>query len=323
VTYLFSFSPYSLPFLQPLQTHHGRWTRREGIWVKLTQADNPQQYHYGEIAPLPWFGTETFEQAIAVCQTLPSYLDGDAIASIPDTHPCCQFGLESAWEQFQPHPVPDDSFNLPYCALLPTGNGAFQVWQVLYHQGYRHFKWKIGIASGQLERDRVQKLLDTLPASCHLRLDANGGLTLDEAKNWLDFCDRQLKTSRQSAAAVIEFLEQPLSPDAFPTMQDLAQDYATPIALDESVATLSQLRRSYESGWTGVFVIKPAIAGSPRALINFCQTHSLDIVLSSVFETPIGRQACLALAPAICHTQRALGYGIQHWFGPESQSTPS
>ncbi len=321
MAYQFSFSTYSFAFQQPLLTHHGRWTHRSGIWIKLVDTEQPDRHAQGEIAPLPLFGSETLEQAIAFCTVLPPILSSEAIFSIPETHPACQFGFETAWELLQPNqPSQRPNTALTYCALLPTGDSAFEAWETLWQQGYRTFKWKIGVDSGQVERDRVQLLLTLLPPDCQLRLDANGGLTLKEAQNWLNFCDRHFQSHPQNNHAGIEFLEQPLDPSQFQLMQQLSEDYATPLGLDESVASLSQLRQCYEAGWTDVYVIKPAIAGSPQALRTFCRQNPLDLVFSTVFETAIGRQASLNLAQELCYSQRALGYGVNHWL-PDSLPT--
>ncbi|NEO28649.1 MAG: o-succinylbenzoate synthase, partial [Kamptonema sp. SIO4C4] len=190
------------------------------------------------------------------------------------------------------------------CHLLPTGETCLHHWQTPYQQGIRTFKAKIAVFSFCQEWSIIQQLLNLLPPDCKLRLDANGGLTPDSAQQWLQRLDYYSQ---------IEFLEQPLPPQDWTTLCKLSQTYQTPLALDESVATLSQLQACYHGGWRGIFVIKAAIAGSPRKLRQFCQTHSLDLVFSSVFETPIGMQAAFRLAQDLASPQRALGYGISHW----------
>ena len=58
MNYQFKFFHYQRKFKIPLETHHGPWSVREGIILKLIK--NEQQIGWGEIAPLPWFGSETF-----------------------------------------------------------------------------------------------------------------------------------------------------------------------------------------------------------------------------------------------------------------------
>ncbi len=92
----FEYRPYRRSFRQPLQTSHGLWTVREGIILRLT--NDAGCVGFGEIAPLSWFGSEHFEDAIAFCQQLPEMIGFETIAAIPAHLSACQFGFESAWE---------------------------------------------------------------------------------------------------------------------------------------------------------------------------------------------------------------------------------
>lgn len=94
--YQFAFHPYQRQFKRPLKTHHGIWAVREGIILRLT--DENKRVSWGEIAPIPWFGSETLEQALDFCQQLPSEITEETIFSIPSELPACQFGFESARE---------------------------------------------------------------------------------------------------------------------------------------------------------------------------------------------------------------------------------
>ncbi|MBL1177140.1 o-succinylbenzoate synthase [Pantanalinema sp. GBBB05] len=295
------FRPYRRPFRQPINTHHGEWRDRTGIILRLTT--DLGQVGYGEVAPLPWFGSETLEQALEFCQQLPLHLTADLIHAIPATLPACQFGFESAWNTVEAGDCPL-SYPLTFSGLLPAGQAALTAWKPLWQQGYRTFKWKISVGDLQDELQLLTQLVALLPPDCRLRLDANGGLTYNQAQCWLDQCD----TSQ------IEFLEQPLSPAQLALMQELAANSVTPIALDESIATLAHLQACHHDGWRGIYVIKPAIVGSPAQLRQFCQQHAIDAVFSSVFETAIGRQAGLQLAAELGNRDRAMGYGITHWF---------
>ncbi|MBW4693001.1 MAG: o-succinylbenzoate synthase [Lyngbya sp. HA4199-MV5] len=200
---------------------------------------------------------------------------------------------------------------LPHSVLLPAGTAALHAWKPLWQKGFRTFKWKIGVQAIVTEVELLHELTQTLPPTAKLRLDANGGLSLNEAIQWLQVCDALIDNPNHSAA--IEYIEQPLDTAQFQTMQDLSRRYQTPIALDESIATLQQLQTCYANGWRGIFVIKPAIVGSPKHLRQFCQEHLIDAVFSSAFETAIGRQAGLQLAEELGNLDRAMGYGTTHW----------
>jgi O-succinylbenzoate synthase len=279
---------------------------RQGVLLRL-EAEG--RIGWGEIAPIEWFGSETDAQALQVCQSLSNQVTLEQIQSIPATLPACQFGFESAWEAIacqsrEPHQASE----LPASVLLPTGAAALDAPQLFVAQAHnRHstYKWKIGVAPIQDELAIFEELLNLLPPQSKLRLDANGGLTWQQACQWLQFCD----------GYGIEFLEQPLPPDQFEVMLKLGQRYTTPLALDESVTSLAQLQACYQKGWRGIFVLKAPIAGSPVQLREFCQAHRLDLVWSSVFETAIARRYVENyLIAALPLSGRATGFGVSDWF---------
>ena len=326
VTYRFEFRPYRRRFGRSLITNHGNWDIREGIILRLT--DESGKVGWGEIAPISWFGSETLEQALDFCRQLPREITDEIIFSIPDELPACQFGFESGWEMGSERDEEDeeDNFITPnsslltpnslfYSALLPAGEAALNEWETLWQQGYHTFKWKIGVYAIADELEIFKSLIYTLPAFSKLRLDANGGLTYEEANLWLRTCDNF--KANPELPLEIEFIEQPLPVEQFQQMLELSTSYKTAIALDESVATLGQLAACYQQGWRGIFVIKPGIAGSPSRLRKFCQQHQIDTVFSSVFETAIARLAALRLAAELSRNNRAVGFGIDHFFEQE------
>lgn len=306
--YQFECRQYRRKFKRSLVTHHGNWDVREGIILRLK--DQAGRVSWGEIAPISWFGSETLEQAWNFCQKLPQKITKDTIFSIPSTLPACQFGFESAWEMGN-REEEKLNFLFPYSHLLPTGSSAIDAWKTPWNQGIRTFKWKIGAADMKEEIKIFHQLLQALPATAQLRLDANGGLSKLQADQWLKIADK---------IGNIEFLEQPLPPQQFEAMLEMSRQYSTPIALDESVANLKQLEDCYLRGWRSIFVIKVAILGSCRGLRQFCQTHKIDTVFSSVFESAIARNAALQLANELACSPRAVGFGVNHWFNEDEET---
>lgn len=318
---------YRRRFAQPLHTAHGPWLWREGLLLRLR--DGLGRVGYGEVAPIPWFGSESVAEALAFCRAQGGewqFPSGSLRESqpIPAELPATQFGLESAMVDLTPeNPIygqepatPADSFaNAAICGLLPAGETALEIAPQRLAQGHRTLKWKIGVHSIDDEIRWLNQLVADIPVHPRLRLDANGGLSLAQAEEWLVACDR-INASPQ--LATVEYLEQPLPPDQLAAMMVLAEQYQTAIALDESVATVAQLEDCWHRGWRGVVVVKPAVAGSPQQLEAFCQQHRPRLVFSSAFETAIGRRAALAIA-ARCSLPPApaLGFGTQGWFADD------
>jgi o-succinylbenzoate synthase len=302
--YKFTYSIYRRPFRQPLITSHGVWKIREGIIIKLT--DSLGRSHQGEIAPIPWFGSESIDLARSFCEQIGDRITTTQIYQIPDDLPACQFGFGSALTAFTATPAQTEShFNTS--ALLPAGEAAIEQLQALSIQGYSTFKWKIGVLPIDREMAIWTRLMAVLPQDAQLRLDANGGLTEAEAERWLESCSQEAR---------IELIEQPLGLEDIDRTIELAAKYRTPIALDESVATFDRLQTVYDLGWRGIYTIKPGIAGFPWRLAEFIDTHQLDVVFSSVLETKVGTAAAYQLASDL-KISRSLGFGVSDWFDDE------
>lgn len=308
--YQFSFRYFSQKFTNPIITNHGLWEIRESVIIRLINQEN--NVTWGEISPISWFGSETIEQALDFCHQLPKTITKEIIFTIPDHLPACQFAFESSTHAgsfrlcIRDFQSLDTNLDLTYSGLLSAGKLALNQWNSLWEQGYKTFKWKIAVDDINKELEIFDLLISSLPNSAKLRLDANGGLSYQQAELWLKNCDQFLPK--------IEFIEQPLPADKFTEMRELSNLYSTPISLDESIANLQQLESCFQQGWEGIFVIKPAIVGSPFRLKEFCKKHQIDVVFSSVFETEIGRQAALQLAAELSTNNRAVGFGINHLF---------
>ena len=302
----FKFEIYQRNFKQPLRTSHGVWRIREGIIITLKNSAGVSSR--GEIAPLPWFGSETLSEALNFCQQLKE-INVEEIRAIPDSLPACQFAFESAWLGLSASSSKDDFSDFNYCYLLPAGEKALSAWQeITRHQPETTFKWKIGVYPLTTEIEILKQLVDSFPATVKLRLDANGGLNLSQAEKLLRVTD---------TLDAIAFVEQPLKSDRLADTIQLAQSHNTLLALDESVASYTQLQTAYRRGWRGVYVIKAAIMGFPTRLKKFCRAD-LDIVFSSVFETEVGRRAVLKLARELNHP-RAVGFGIESFYQSDDE----
>ena len=319
------FRLYTRLYQQILENRLGIWTSRTGLIVQLEDLDTGRT-GYGEIAPFPGFGAETYDQAFAFVNRLsypigqphPAVITEETIAAIPDHLTATQFGFGCALAQIRSLQSMDDQASNPctsplppldppqQSALLQRGHFALAQWQPLWEAGYRTFKWKIGLGDADRQLKQFEELLAALPAGAKLRLDANGNLSLPEAQRWIAACDPQR----------VEFLEQPLPVTQKEDLKTLAATSPIPIALDESVSTLAELQE-WSGDWPGVLVIKAPLLGFPAAVQAFLDTHPLDLVFSSVFETAIARRVALNLAQQFQNTDRALGFGLQGWFDPD------
>ena len=309
-----SVKPYRRAFRQPLRTAHGEWAIREGFLVRVEQEG---RVGYGEVAPLPEFGSETLAEATAFLEQLASQPEIAAPANLP----CCAFALSAAQVdtergildplenggakcQSASH-VPDSRLVAPprdysVSALLPSGSTALRLADEKSKAGYRSMKWKIGIEPIAKEISTARSLLDSLPLTVRLRFDANAGLAACELEEWLEF----LIPYRES----IDFIEQPLACGQEAAMADYMEATGIGIALDESLNGSDRERWLKPNAWAGALVIKAPLMGELSQLADRLAPVAEQVVLSSVFETGIGLENSLRLADSLPHVFRPIGY---------------
>lgn len=294
----------------PLRTAHGWWRERTGLLVRLTARDGA--VGYGEVAPLPEFGTETLAAAESACRALTGRVAATALDSVDPKFGCVRFALGMAREGPWTTAQAPASERRPVTALLPAGAAALAVLPERLAEGFLSFKWKVGVAAADEELGLLDDLLGALPSYARLRLDANGAWERRPAERWLAAC----------AERPVEFVEQPVPPAERDLLFGLARDYPVTLALDEAVTGLAAARTWQAEGWSGVFVIKPALAGPLAEVVDWVRATQADVVWSSAVESCVARASILraVLAPGL--GTRALGFGMgalvgeRAWDGP-------
>lgn len=296
---------YRLAFRAPLRTAHGVWTEREGLLLRLE--DETGRVGWGEAAVLPWFGTETADEAEQACRALGEFFTGAALSRVPVGLRCLRHALAAALDNVDTAAVTKP---LPLAALLPAGRPALLRVGPLAEAGYRVFKWKVGVEPAGDELALFDDLCARLPDGARLRLDANGVWDRRAAEKWLE----------RAVERPVEFVEQPcFAPPAAGAallkrtedlLLGLAADYPTPLALDESLTGESDVAHWLELGWPGVFVVKPSLCGDAAAVMQKLAAAKATVVFSSALETAVGAKSALAAAFRWPGEPRALGFGV-------------
>lgn len=306
MSHQFQFRRYRLPLRVPVRTAHGRWAEREGVMVRLTDAHGA--VGYGEAAVLPWFGTETADEAENACRELGRKVDDARLDSLPAGLPCLRGALAAARASEQDWPPRHESLGV--AALLPAGRPALTAIAPRVEAGFRVFKWKVGVGEPADELALLDDVCAALPAGSKLRLDANGAWDRRQAERWLERC----------AERPVEFIEQPCwvprtqgeaaQRRGDDMLRGLAGDWPTPIALDESIASEADIERWLGAGWPGLFVVKPSLLGDLPGALQRLETARAAVVFSSALETGVGARRALRAAFAWGGEPRALGFGV-------------
>lgn len=306
----FQYRRYRLAFRTPVRTAHGLWTDREGLIVKIS--DEAGQAGLGEAACLPWFGTETADAAVEACEKFGEWIEDEELAEVPAELGCLRNGLAAARLELGRARTGQSENGavemggaayLGVAALLPAGRAVLDAITLKAEAGFRVFKWKVGVGDVADELGLFDDVCAVLPSGAKLRLDANGAWDRRKAERWLERC----------ADRPVEFVEQPVAADArgaVDLLRGLAEDWPTPIALDESLVSAGDVERWIGEGWRGVWVLKTSLFGDVAGVLAQLAKAKASVVFSSSLETAVGARAALNHALAWRGEARALGFGV-------------
>ncbi len=144
---------------------------------------------------------------------------------------------------------------------------------------------------------RVEAVRDAIGAQGRVRIDANGGWSVDDAVAAIAALDR--------AAGGLEYVEQPCT-----SVEDLAivrRKVSVLIAADESIRRADDPFRVAELDAADIAVLKVAPLGGVHACLRIAEQIGLPVVVSSAVDTSIGLAAGLALAAALPELPYACG----------------
>ena len=227
-------------------------------------------------------------------------------------------GIEAAWDDDPPAAVRD---RVPVNATVPAVP-ASQVTAVLARfSGCGTAKVKVAQAGQSLadDVDRVAAVRDALGPSGRIRVDANGGWSVDDAVTAL----------RALARYGLEYAEQPCAGIDELRALRLALARAgldVPVAADESVRKAGDPLRVAVAGAADVIVLKVAPLGGVRAAFEVAQVlggeHGIPVVVSSALDTSVGIAAGVALAAALPELPFACGLGTVSLLAADVAAAP-
>ena len=160
----------------------------------------------------------------------------------------------------------------------------------------------------------VRTALDELygPGVGRIRVDANGGWTLDEAVAHLREID--------AAAGGLEYAEQPCR-----TVEELAalrRRIDVPVAADESIRRAADPLRVVALDAADVVVLKVQPLGGVRACLELAERVGLPVVVSSALESSVGLAAGVALAAALPELPYACGLATSQLLAHDVVASP-
>lgn len=301
--YRFSYKAYRRAFAGSFSNARESFPKREGILVRLEDRDG--RVGFGEAAPIASFGSESLPFALALAEEMGERYQPEVWDARLAGLPCMRWALESAVEMLECEGAYPESGEdaWPVCHLLSDAKD-LQEFEERRAMHFRCMKIKIGKQPLADELRALGALVERSEGQVEFRLDANGTLDGRQTRAWLEALE----------GWPVEFLEQPMEKGAEGELFRLAEDYPTPLALDESVCSVDDLKRWRDAQWPGVFVLKPSLSGGLRDLRAELARGDCDVVYSSSLETMVGAAAALRVGLTFPGKRRALGFGVEDLF---------
>lgn len=301
----------------PVATARGTVFERRGVVVVLR--DDSGCWGRGEAAPLPGWSTIELDEA---GDQLAAWARATAAAGEPA--PAHELAPEvAAAADSAVRSLAAAAAGIPLWRFLGADSGLVQVASLVVGStpsaladhahaevaaGARVLKSKLGMAD---DAERLRALADVVGGDVALRLDANGAWTVDEAVERLD-------TIADVLGDAVEFVEDPVA-----GIDDLTQlalrrhAGGPPIAADEAVRRPGDAKRVAAQELAEVIVVKPPMVGGIGPTLRLAAeagVHGIDIVVSSLYDGPVGLGAWLHLAAAL-PGRRAHGLGTAALLG--------
>lgn len=158
---------------------------------------------------------------------------------------------------------------------------------------------KVKVAEpGQTLADDVARVDAVRAAIPTVRVDANGGWSVDEAV---------AAAAALTADGPLEYLEQPCA--TVPELAEVRRRVDVPVAADESIRKADDPLHVVRAGAADIAVLKVAPLGGVRAMLAIAGQIDIPVVVSSALDSAVGIGAGLVAAGCLPELAHACGLG--------------
>ncbi|MGE5351211.1 MAG: o-succinylbenzoate synthase [Acidobacteriota bacterium] len=324
--------PYDIKLNEPFLTSGGLIKSRKGFFIAISLSEN--ETALGEAAPLPEFGSESYSEAENALQSLPGLSRGKSVLFEPevfqkklealDAFPALRHGLEQAWLSYRAlneKTSLDGLLNVKLKDKIQV-NGLIGLLspeevllraRVLFNEGFTTLKLKAGRDSFSLDKKSAGLLREHFGSKISIRMDVNGKWSLPEA----------LKNIKELEEFSPEYIEQPVAgkEDFF----RLVNESKVPLAADEIIRSTGDALEVLEKAPGAYLILKPMMLGGiteTLKIIKDAEASGIKTVISSSFETSVGRSAAIFLAAAASDVSIAHGLGTKGFLEGEPYCDP-
>lgn len=289
--------PYMLKFRQPAGTSRGVLTEKPTYILKIWDERNPEIFGIGEAAVFPGLSPEADHRYE---YKLIELLANIAIGKPTDLshHSSIQFGLEQALRDFSsggkgiyfPSEFTGGKEEIVINGLIWMGNyeEMHSRLKEKIKQGFKCIKIKVGAIDWTSELNLIKSIRSRyLPDELTIRVDANGGFSMDNA----------LPRLKQLADLGVHSIEQPIPAGNWDLMKFLCEVSPLPIALDEELIGIygeEEKKRLLSHINPAYIILKPALCGGfsgAEEWIRLAENQGIGWWITSALESNVGLNA--------------------------------
>jgi len=338
---------YHLPFHRPFQVagtagstsdrsgtdsptgYERSWKHRQGVIVRILTR------HYdlvAEAAPLPGFSRETTDEVAERLRKMKPELEdalltdqpGEALAGLlrHSLPPSIAFAVSALSLQLREEVQQENTTGEGLSATRharSAGSGRplmvngvaggsspeemFASIRSLCKEGYRTIKLK-STSNPQPLIHLIRQAVEEQP-DIRFRIDANRSWPYEHTPRWLQLF----------ADLPVDYCEEPCRFETLQQAKNIRDESPVAIALDESLHTLSDVRRALDAEACDLIVLKPTLLGNLYDLLELGESNrketssgaSADLIVTTALESGVGRMAVARLARLAGSTHHAHG----------------
>jgi len=301
-----TYKNFNFLFSSSLTNSNQKFQHKETII--LMAVDELNNIHYGEVSPLVGFSNEIIEDCKREIEDLinDSFFI-DEISAIKsklnnqNISPSLGFGIEQIVLSLELM-YSSEFYAENYRFMDVVSNGLVgiktlsQTLQEITHlidNNFGTIKLKVGRDNFDEDFATVKSINDRFSSQIKLRLDVNGKWSYDEA----------MYNIKKLSPFNIEYIEQPVKEKN--ELITLAKEFGDIIVPDECIETMQDAIELIDSGLLKFIVLKPSIRFGLFGTIKITEhanSMNVNVIITSAFETIIGRSTLLFLASITNHT---------------------
>ena len=292
-----TYSKYILNFKRPSGTSRGVLTEKETWFLILKQNGKIGIGECGILRSLSIDDRPDYEDKIKwVCENI--HLGLEKLWEGLREFPSIQFGVEMAFKSLEsanpfllfPSEFTEGKSAIPINGLVWMGEEAYMKEQIVQKidEGFSCIKLKIGAIDFETEIELLRYIRKEFSSEeIEIRVDANGAFTASGALEKLD----------RLSEFHLHSIEQPVKQGQWPIMAELCEKTPLPIALDEEligITNLKEKRELVEKIKPQYLIFKPSLIGGfkgTKEWMELARAQDVDWWITSALESNVGLNA--------------------------------